>query len=87
MSAIRSRAGEIKKAERLTDRCARCGKGPLVNDSASGEIFCSNCGYVIKEKMAELGRSGEHFLRKKRTIAPTPDLRLVWQCTTWVLLL
>ncbi len=54
MSAIRSRAGELKRTERLTDRCSRCGKGPLVNDSASGEIFCSNCGYVIKEKIAEV---------------------------------
>ena len=74
MSAIRSRAGEIKKTERFTERCARCGKGPLVNDSASGEIFCSNCGYVIKEKMAELAQNGEHFLKKKRTIALTQDL-------------
>jgi len=72
MSAIRSRAGEIRKAERLTIAAPGAAKA-VVNDSASGEIFCSNCGYVIKEKMAELGPEWRHFPRRKNN-PPILDL-------------
>ncbi|MDG6995201.1 MAG: transcription initiation factor IIB [Nitrososphaerota archaeon] len=66
MSAIRSKSGDLKKSERFADRCPRCGKGPLVNDSASGELFCSNCGYVIKEKMAEIGPEWRAFSQEEK---------------------
>lgn len=66
MSVIRSNAGDLRKLERLSDRCPRCGKGPLVNDSASGEVFCSNCGYVIKEKMAEVGPEWRAFSNEEK---------------------
>src|SRR5438093_10964806 len=32
-------------------RCPRCGKASLVEDEESGELICSNCGFVLKEKI------------------------------------
>lgn len=66
MSAIRGRAGDLSRFERSSERCPRCGKGPLVNDSASGELFCSNCGYVIKEKLAEAGPGWRAFSQEEK---------------------
>jgi transcription initiation factor TFIIB len=31
-------------------KCPNCGKGPFVRDEESGELVCSNCGYVLREK-------------------------------------
>ncbi len=67
MSAIRSKPADIRKSERLVDRCPRCGKGPFVNDSASGELFCSSCGYVIKEKLSETGPEWRAFSPEERS--------------------
>ena len=61
MSLIQSKAGDLKRSDRLVDRCPRCGKGPMVMDDAAGELFCSNCGYVIKEKIAEIGPEWRAF--------------------------
>ena len=61
MSAIQGKSGDLKKSERFVDRCPRCGKGPMVMDAAVGELFCSNCGYVIKEKLAETGPEWRAF--------------------------
>jgi transcription initiation factor TFIIB len=66
MSVIISKSGDLKKSERFADRCPRCGKGPLVMDSASGEFFCSNCGFVIKEKLAETGPEWRAFSQEER---------------------
>ena len=49
----RSKDVDLKRFERPTERCPRCGKGPMVVDTAGGELFCSNCGFVVKEKIAE----------------------------------
>ena len=43
------------KMQRALDRCPRCGKGPMVLDSESGELICSNCGFVVKEKIEDTG--------------------------------
>lgn len=66
MSAIRSKSGDLKKSERFADRCPRCGKGPLVMDSASGELFCSSCGYVLKEKLAETGPEWQAYSQEEK---------------------
>lgn len=34
----------------LPRKCPNCGKGPFVRDEESGELVCSNCGYVLREK-------------------------------------
>ena len=51
----------MKRADRLVERCPRCGKGPMVMDDAAGELFCSNCGYVIKEKIVDAGPERRAF--------------------------
>jgi transcription initiation factor TFIIB len=61
MNGIPSKLGQLEKSERFSDRCPRCGKGPLVMDSANGEQFCGNCGYVIKEKILETGPERRSF--------------------------
>jgi transcription initiation factor TFIIB len=43
------------KLQRALDKCPRCGKGPMVLDSESGELVCSNCGYVVKERIEDTG--------------------------------
>ena len=43
------------RLQRALNKCPRCGKGPMVLDSQSGELICSNCGYVVKEKIEDTG--------------------------------
>jgi len=35
--------------------CLSCGKGPMVTDNSSGEMFCGNCGFVVTERIEETG--------------------------------
>ncbi len=64
------------KEERVKDKCARCGKGKLVTDNESGEMFCSNCGFVMSEKLQESGPEWRSFTQdehgdRARAGAPT----------------
>src|SRR5579864_879785 len=43
------------RLQRALDKCPRCGRGPMVLDSESGELVCSNCGFVVKEKIEDTG--------------------------------
>jgi transcription initiation factor TFIIB len=58
-------------------RCPRCGKASLVEDEGSGELICSNCGFVLKEKIEEEGPEWRNSPReeggedKSRTGMPT----------------
>ena len=38
----------------------------MVVDTAGGELFCSNCGYVVKEKIAELGPEWRAFSSEEK---------------------
>ncbi len=38
-------------------KCPNCGKGPFVRDEGSGELVCSNCGYVLLEREEEGGQT------------------------------
>lgn len=44
------------------DSCKRCGKGRKVTDVQSGEIVCSNCGYVISERIEDSGPEHRNFM-------------------------
>ena len=65
------------------DRCPRCGKGSMVTDNSSGEMFCGNCGFVINERIEELGpewrafSKEEHEHRSNITALPIPDAKVV----------
>jgi len=41
--------------------CSRCGKKSLLTDEVTGEQFCGKCGYVISEKVDELGPEQRSF--------------------------
>ncbi|MEM3451249.1 MAG: transcription initiation factor IIB [Nitrososphaerales archaeon] len=50
----------------LTDKCPKCGKGPMIVDSTSGELFCSKCGFVVKEKIEEVGPEWRAFSKEEK---------------------
>ena len=41
--------------------CPSCGKKKMVTDDNSGEIFCSNCGFVITDKIEDTGAEWRSF--------------------------
>ena len=58
------------------EKCPRCGKGKMVTDHESGEMFCSKCGFVISEKLQESGPEWRSFTQdehgdRARAGAPT----------------
>ncbi len=45
-----------KDRREIPDSCPNCGKkGTFVRDEESGEMVCSNCGFVLREKEEETG--------------------------------
>ena len=56
-------------------KCPECGSTSLMKDYESGEIVCINCGYVLDEKIADLGpewRAFDSEQRAKRTRVGSP---------------
>ena len=45
----------INEIANSKEKCPRCGKGKMVTDNESGEMFCSKCGFVMSEKLQESG--------------------------------
>jgi transcription initiation factor TFIIB len=66
MSVENKKYASLKRTERLIDRCLRCARGPMIVDASGGEMFCSNCGYVVKEKLAESGPEWRSFSAEER---------------------
>lgn len=56
----------IKYLEHVPEKCPRCGKGPVAIDRESGEFYCTNCGFVIKEKVEEVGPEWRSFSLEER---------------------
>jgi transcription initiation factor TFIIB len=54
------------KLQRALDKCPRCGKGPMVVDNAGGELVCSSCGFVVKEKIEETGPEWRAFSNEEK---------------------
>ena len=45
-----------RDAREIPDKCPNCGKeGTFVREEESGEMVCSNCGFVLREKEEETG--------------------------------
>src|SRR5271169_5123814 len=55
MLSVENDRGRQLRLQRALDKCPRCGKGAMVLDSESGELICSNCGFVVKEKIEDTG--------------------------------
>ncbi|KAG2476498.1 MAG: Transcription initiation factor IIB [Nitrosopumilales archaeon] len=47
------------------DKCPRCGKAELVTDANTGENFCGKCGFVITDKVSELGPEWRSFSKEE----------------------
>jgi len=43
------------------DTCSRCGKGSMLTDDDSGEMFCSKCGFVATERVEQEGPEWRSF--------------------------
>ena len=56
----------LERTGRLIDRCPRCAKGPMVADTSGGELFCSNCGYVVKDRIEDKGLERRAFSLEER---------------------
>ena len=60
----------------VSDRCPQCGKRTLVEDTNTGELSCSSCGYVVTERSIDQGPEWRSFADEKgedraRAGAPT----------------
>ena len=58
---IKNSPKDLVRYEGTRARCPRCAKGPMVTDSSGAELFCSNCGYVLKEQIVDTGREWRSF--------------------------
>ncbi|MBI3841148.1 MAG: transcription initiation factor IIB [Thaumarchaeota archaeon] len=63
-------------ALQVSDKCPQCGKRLLVEDANTGELSCSNCGFVVSERAIDQGPEWRSFGDEKgqdraRTGAPT----------------
>ncbi len=58
------------------ESCPRCGKGNMLTDNDTGEMFCSKCGFVATERVEQEGPEWRSFSKdsgqdRTRTGAPT----------------
>jgi transcription initiation factor TFIIB len=53
------------RLQRALDKCPRCGQGPMIVDAESGEMICSNCGFVVKEKIEDTGPEWRSYSKEE----------------------
>ncbi|HYB75740.1 MAG TPA: TFIIB-type zinc ribbon-containing protein [Nitrososphaerales archaeon] len=51
----------LLKQERTLEKCPRCGKNRMVIDGSGSELYCSDCGLVVKEKIIDTGPEWRSF--------------------------
>ena len=52
-------------ALQVSDKCPQCGKRTLVEDANTGELSCSNCGFVVTERAVDQGPEWRSFSDEK----------------------
>ena len=60
---------------RTSDKCQRCGKGSMLTDDNTGEMFCSKCGFVASDRTEQEGPEWRSFSKDEhgdRARAGTP---------------
>ena len=57
LSILKQRSGQTS--------CPRCGKSSMVLDMSTGEQVCTNCGYVIKDSLEEVGPEWRNFSKEQ----------------------
>ncbi len=45
----------------IKQSCSRCGKTALITDAETGEIFCGDCGFVLSDRIENLGLESRSF--------------------------
>ena len=58
-----------------SESCPRCGKGKMLTDNDTGEMFCSKCGFVATERVEQEGPEWRSFSKddgQDRTRTGTP---------------
>jgi len=59
----------------IKQSCSRCGKTVLITDAETGEIFCGDCGFVLTERIENLGLESRSFpddrINRERTGSST----------------
>ena len=65
-NAYRIDSAREKNIERTPDRCPRCGRASMRNDSSRGEVYCSKCGFVVREKTVETGPEWRSFSNEEK---------------------
>ena len=60
-SEIKNSPFDLSRYDGTRARCPRCAKGPMVTDSSGAELFCSSCGFVLKEQIVDTGREWRAF--------------------------
>ncbi|MHC1586840.1 MAG: transcription initiation factor IIB [Candidatus Hecatellaceae archaeon] len=64
-----------ERESRVKIVCPECGATRLMNDADQGELVCMNCGYVLDDKIADLGpewRAFDDEQKVKRTRVGAP---------------
>jgi len=51
----------MQNASITQQRCPSCGKRKIVTDENSGELFCAFCGFVINDKIEDVGAEWRSF--------------------------
>ena len=51
---------------RTSDKCQRCGKGSMLTDNNTGEMFCSKCGFVVSDRTEREGPEWRSFSKDER---------------------
>ena len=51
----------ISKSMISNQKCPSCGKTKIVTDDSTGELFCSTCGFVLSEKLEDVGAEWRSF--------------------------
>lgn len=57
---------DLLRLQRTLDKCPRCGKSPMIVDGAGGEFLCGSCGFVVKDKMEEVGPEWRAFSNEEK---------------------
>ncbi|MDA4128112.1 MAG: transcription initiation factor IIB [Thaumarchaeota archaeon] len=61
MQSLEGSPSAQRQIQKASGKCPRCGKAALVLDAVSGELICSNCGFVVKDRIEETGPEWRSF--------------------------
>ncbi|HET6517556.1 MAG TPA: TFIIB-type zinc ribbon-containing protein [Nitrosopumilaceae archaeon] len=69
----------VISVQNIKETCSRCGKHALITDTQTNEVFCTNCGFVLSERVNDGGPEWRSFpndeVSRRRTGDGTPLAR------------